>query len=269
MSSDKKSSSFLDNLIKVLTLFLLLGLLVLVGFNIRDKVKESDKNRSIVMEKQIKITPVSKEIDIEKIGNKVDDKESEQEHQRVYTEEEMQEILQTMIDEMETNQSDNTIEEQNDTKISNTENDLGKRLEDIEVDKVDDEENISVENIKKVEAKKSDKEQKIHDTYNKVEVSNSNYSDKNIESLTKEIGALIKNKNEKTSNFTSEISKEVEVRKDAMRIIVVKRGDTLSMIAKRAYGNSEMFKKILKANRDLIKNPNRIYVGQKLRVPTM
>ena len=38
-----------------------------------------------------------------------------------------------------------------------------------------------------------------------------------------------------------------------MRIIVVKRGDTLSKIALRAYGSVNAYTKILEANRDLIK----------------
>ena len=56
-------------------------------------------------------------------------------------------------------------------------------------------------------------------------------------------------------------------RKNEMRIIVVRRGDTLGKIAKRAYGNVMEYRKIYKANPDILKRPDRIYVGQKLRIP--
>ncbi len=52
-----------------------------------------------------------------------------------------------------------------------------------------------------------------------------------------------------------------------MKIIVVKRGDNLSKIAQRAYGDPKKYKKILQANPQMLKNPNLIYVGQKLRIP--
>ena len=71
----------------------------------------------------------------------------------------------------------------------------------------------------------------------------------------------------KSSDYVSKIKKETKVRKNAMRIITVRRGDTLSLIAKRAYGNPMMYSKIFAANPDLIKNPNMIFPGQKLRVP--
>ena len=54
-----------------------------------------------------------------------------------------------------------------------------------------------------------------------------------------------------------------------MRVIVVKRGDTLSKIALRAYGRVSAYHKLVEANRDLIKNPNHIFIGQKLRIPTL
>jgi LysM repeat protein len=68
-------------------------------------------------------------------------------------------------------------------------------------------------------------------------------------------------------NYTKSIEKELESRKNAMKIIVVRKGDNLSKIAKRAYGDSKEYIKILKANPHILKNPNLIYVGQKLRIP--
>ena len=47
----------------------------------------------------------------------------------------------------------------------------------------------------------------------------------------------------------------------------VKRGDCLWLIAKKFYGNGAKYTKIYEANRDKIKNPDRIYVGQVLTIP--
>ena len=44
-------------------------------------------------------------------------------------------------------------------------------------------------------------------------------------------------------------------------------GDTLGAIAKRYYGKASAYMKIFEANRDIIENPDRIYPGQKIRIP--
>jgi nucleoid-associated protein YgaU len=44
-------------------------------------------------------------------------------------------------------------------------------------------------------------------------------------------------------------------------------GDTLSAIAKRFLGNAADYPKIFEANREVIKDPNLIYPGQKIRIP--
>ena len=48
---------------------------------------------------------------------------------------------------------------------------------------------------------------------------------------------------------------------------VVVAGDSLSKIAKRQYGDGKKWRRIYEANRDLIKDPDLIYPGQKLRIP--
>jgi nucleoid-associated protein YgaU len=47
----------------------------------------------------------------------------------------------------------------------------------------------------------------------------------------------------------------------------VKSGDSLSKIAKRVYGNASAWKKIFEANRDVLKDPDKIFPGQKLKIP--
>ena len=44
-------------------------------------------------------------------------------------------------------------------------------------------------------------------------------------------------------------------------------GDTLGAIAKRYYGNASKYVKIFEANKDIISDPNKIYPGQKIRIP--
>lgn len=44
-------------------------------------------------------------------------------------------------------------------------------------------------------------------------------------------------------------------------------GDTLSGIAKKYYGNANLYMKIYEANRPMLTHPDKIYVGQKLRIP--
>jgi nucleoid-associated protein YgaU len=48
---------------------------------------------------------------------------------------------------------------------------------------------------------------------------------------------------------------------------VIKSGDTLSGLAKKYYGNAKEYPRLFEANREVIKDPNLIYVGQKIRIP--
>jgi nucleoid-associated protein YgaU len=47
----------------------------------------------------------------------------------------------------------------------------------------------------------------------------------------------------------------------------VKSGDTLSRIAKDAYGDANAYMKIFEANKPMLKDPDKIYPGQVLRIP--
>lgn len=44
-------------------------------------------------------------------------------------------------------------------------------------------------------------------------------------------------------------------------------GDTLSAIAKKYYGKGALYPRIFEANREVIKDPNLIFPGQKIRIP--
>ena len=47
----------------------------------------------------------------------------------------------------------------------------------------------------------------------------------------------------------------------------VQSGDTLSKIAREYYGDANAYNRIFEANRDVIADPDKIYPGQKLKIP--
>ncbi len=47
----------------------------------------------------------------------------------------------------------------------------------------------------------------------------------------------------------------------------IESGDTLSALAKKYYGNAMQYTKIFEANRGVISDPDKIYPGQKIRIP--
>ena len=48
---------------------------------------------------------------------------------------------------------------------------------------------------------------------------------------------------------------------------IIKSGDTLSAIAQHYYKDPNKYPKIFEANREVIKDPNLIFPGQKIRIP--
>lgn len=48
---------------------------------------------------------------------------------------------------------------------------------------------------------------------------------------------------------------------------VIVKGDTLWKIAEQAYGNGAKYKAIVEANKEVIKDENKIFPGQKIRIP--
>lgn len=62
--------------------------------------------------------------------------------------------------------------------------------------------------------------------------------------------------NVKTTDTTSE-----------SKFYTVKSGDTLSGIAKQVYGDANQYNKIFEANKPMLSHPDKIYLGQSLRIP--
>lgn len=52
------------------------------------------------------------------------------------------------------------------------------------------------------------------------------------------------------------------------RFYEVESGDTLSAIAKKYYGNANEYNRIFEANRPMLSDPDKIYPGQVLRIPS-
>ena len=53
----------------------------------------------------------------------------------------------------------------------------------------------------------------------------------------------------------------------AAQYYTVKSGDTLSKISKQHYGDANQYMKIFEANKPMLKDPDKIYPGQNLRIP--
>ena len=69
--------------------------------------------------------------------------------------------------------------------------------------------------------------------------------------------------------MADDVVKESEKSDDwsAAQIHEVVKGDTLWKIAAQCYGDGNLYKDIFEANRDILKDPNVIKEGQKLRIP--
>ncbi len=62
---------------------------------------------------------------------------------------------------------------------------------------------------------------------------------------------------------------QVEKNEPQAAFYTVKSGDTLSKISKQFYGNANRYTVIFEANKPMLKDPNKIYPGQTLRIPPL
>lgn len=56
---------------------------------------------------------------------------------------------------------------------------------------------------------------------------------------------------------------------DGTQYYVIRSGDTLSAVAKQFYGDANKYNAIFEANREVIRDANLIFPGQKLRIPKL
>ncbi|MEL7537499.1 MAG: peptidoglycan-binding protein LysM [Pseudomonadota bacterium] len=54
---------------------------------------------------------------------------------------------------------------------------------------------------------------------------------------------------------------------EKVEFYVIQSGDTLGKLAKQYYGNAMEYPRIFEANREVIEDPDKIFVGQKIRIP--
>ena len=69
-------------------------------------------------------------------------------------------------------------------------------------------------------------------------------------------------------NWENEVMADIKIEKtDVYGIYEVKSGDTLSKLAKNHFGDAKRYMEIFNLNKDILKDPNLIKVGQKLKMP--
>jgi len=279
-------------------IFILLGLIVLAvagyfGYtNMNKSTTNLTKDENLVVQKEVKepsqtVQTVKEETNTPK-NNKVaqvaDNVQKAMGSEEKMSPEEIAKIVQMVMSQMKTKpevaqsitkEKEKKEEEKNTSKVDT---ELMSTLSGTDTDSINDEDKKledALNNINETTKDKSIKsDDKAVDTYNKVKVSE-NRGDDELSKLSSQISSLISDKpsSNQTDNskeektYTESLKQEVVTRKNEMRIIIVRKGDTLGKIAKRAYGNVMEYRKIYKANPDILKRPDRIYIGQKLRIP--
>ena len=95
-------------------------------------------------------------------------------------------------------------------------------------------------------------------TKKKAKTTKSSKNNKNSKTTTTKNGKKLTSEKTTTNASTSASGYE---------IYTVKKGDTLSAIALKYYKKASAYTKIYNANKEILKNPGKIYEGQKLKIP--
>ena len=70
------------------------------------------------------------------------------------------------------------------------------------------------------------------------------------------------------AGWENEVKADIKIaNKDIYGMYTVQSGDTLSKLAKKFLDNSNSYMKIFELNKDVLKNPDLIKVGQELKIP--
>ncbi|MCK4441340.1 MAG: LysM peptidoglycan-binding domain-containing protein, partial [Sulfurovaceae bacterium] len=183
-------------------------------------------------------------------------------------------IVQMVMQKMNKDKSKESTKSNSETKSVENRDDqlqdskLIRSLSDSEVDSLSTvSNNTDAITDKSKKASSSDKP----NTYNKVILDEKlGKSSDELSKLSDEISSAINTEESETkdnTNYTKSITKEVKIRTKEMRYITVKKGDTLGKIAHKVYGNVMDYKKIYEANPNILRRADKIYIGQRLRVP--
>lgn len=95
-------------------------------------------------------------------------------------------------------------------------------------------------------------------------------AEKRRKAARKKTEAEIRERHEKEMKAAKAKREAEEEAKAKLKVHVVEKGDTLTAIALKYYGNAGEFMKIYEANKEVIgDNPDRILVGQELVIPEL
>jgi len=86
------------------------------------------------------------------------------------------------------------------------------------------------------------------------------------QAIKNEVWNQIKAVDPKYADLTADIGIDAGLPVPA-KVYEVVAGDTLSKISKKFYGDANKYMKIFEANKDQLKDPDKINVGQKLKIP--
>lgn len=105
------------------------------------------------------------------------------------------------------------------------------------------------------------------DYFNRIDIKKSTNNESS--SLQSEIDRLLESNSTSTDEvYIVNLNKESDVRRNEVRSIILKSGDTIWKIAKRAYGDGQQYHKIMKANPHITENSARsLSTGTIILVP--
>ena len=63
------------------------------------------------------------------------------------------------------------------------------------------------------------------------------------------------------------VDNRLEVAAPTFEVYTIKKGDSLSKIAKHYYGDAMKYKELFELNKDVLKDPNTIFPGQEIKIP--
>jgi LysM repeat protein len=241
--------SYLVPILKILLIALLIGLLFVGYLFIIDQNRlESEISLKMDRATQVQITEDLSE------GINIKDKSMNQEDIAL--------IVQLVLSKMNKNRENRVVDDELYTKEL-----LRQDVDGI----VESSHNIDLKELDREQIIKHNIALKDIDHYNKIIINkpkDEKCTNDRLAELSTKLSFIVDDTSDtNSSSYTEDIIKEIAVRSNEMRIIIVQKGDTLSKIAKRAYDNCDAYIKIFKANPEVIKNPNQIFIGQKLRIP--
>ncbi len=106
------------------------------------------------------------------------------------------------------------------------------------------------------------------DYYNRVTITSSSKSSNYLQNKINSFLIYPQGEKKKNTGYVKQLNKESNVRTNEARSITLKKGESIWMIAKRAYGDGYLYHKIMKANPQITeRNAHYLTPGTIIRVP--